>query len=263
PETWILNVRPSVVPPVPGVLRRCSGPRRPRASSQPFGHNARPSFLPLLPPLPRPRMPAMCAERAADCSWHVAYDGSKGGGEESPDKPWLGAWDETYSGGLHGGGWQDDASWKYWMAEAQALKEVSSMLPKPMLDNLRARASESYFDFWSTHSFPLPPTRLSLLTRGAAAAPRFVSSSAPGLGPAATDAQQRKVFVGGVPQDYDDLDLMERFTEWGAVQTAWLQRFRKNAATKNGTKHSHRGFGFVVFVSPDSIYSLLGFSSNR
>merc|ERR1719291_1005702 len=129
------------------------------------------------------------------------------------------------------------------------------MLPPQMIDSLRARAAASYFN---QGPFGVGG---SLWDRGTAGA-RF-AGGAPGLGHAATDAQQRKVFVGGVPQDMEAKDLIDIFGEYGDVQQAWVQRFRKNAATKNGTKHSHRGFGFVVFLEPASVYRLLGLSPNR
>jgi hypothetical protein len=184
------------------------------------------------------------------------YHGGKYG-DASVDDPWSSSWDDLYQGGLQDtasfdGAWQDDASWNAWMSEAL---KASAMLPPQMIESLRARAAASYFD-----QGPFGAGG-SLWDRGTAGA-RF-AGGAPGLGHAATDAQQRKVFVGGVPQDMEAKDLIEMFGEYGDVQQAWVQRFRKNAATKNGTKHSHRGFGFVVFLEPASVYRLLGLSPNR
>lgn len=178
------------------------------------------------------------------------------------DDAWSATWEETpttlYSGCLQDnagfdGAWQDDASWNAWMNEAL---KASAMLPPQMIESLRARAAASYFNQGSLGLSG------SLWDRGTVAGPRF-AGGAPGLGNAATDAQQRKVFIGGVPQDMEAKDLQDIFGEYGDVQQAWVQRFRKNAATKNGTKHSHRGFGFVVFLDPASVYRLLGLSPNR
>jgi hypothetical protein len=173
------------------------------------------------------------------------------------DAPWA-TWDANgYQSALQDStfDWaQEDGSWNAWMNEA--LKDTS-MFPPQMLAALRARAAASYFsqsplgfgNLWDRDSAGGPSSRFS--------------SNPPGLGNGATDAQSRKVFVGGVPQDMEAKDLIEMFGEYGDVQQAWVQRFRKNATTKNGTKHSHRGFGFVVFVEPSSVYRLLGLSQNR
>jgi len=81
-------------------------------------------------------------------------------------------------------------------------------------------------------------------------------------------AQERKVFVGGVPQDLDQEDLYAIFSEYALVKKAWLQKYR--TTDENGgqcsatpTPRNHRGFGFVIFHDANAIDALLGGASSR
>lgn len=78
-------------------------------------------------------------------------------------------------------------------------------------------------------------------------------------------AQDRKVFVGGVPQDLNQDDLYAIFSEYAGVKKAWLQKCRATD-DNNGTNNppqNHRGFGFVIFHDPNAIEELLGGSPSR
>lgn len=77
-------------------------------------------------------------------------------------------------------------------------------------------------------------------------------------------AQDRKVFVGGVPQDLNQDDLYAIFSEYAGVKKAWLQKCR--ATDDNGNSNppqNHRGFGFVIFHDPNAIEELLGGNASR
>jgi len=58
----------------------------------------------------------------------------------------------------------------------------------------------------------------------------------------------KKVFVGGIGQDTRDEHLREYFSRYGIVQTA-------SVMTDKVTGNS-RGFGFVVFESPEAVDQL-------
>eukprot|EP00439_Symbiodinium_sp_Y106_P047548 s2062_g6.t1 len=75
-------------------------------------------------------------------------------------------------------------------------------------------------------------------------------------------SQVRKVFVGGIPQDFTQDDLCELFSQFGAVTKAWLQRHRQNdndfGHASSQRSPSHRGFGFVIFQDASMVDELLG-----
>eukprot|EP00913_Durusdinium_trenchii_P024973 g23439.t1 len=74
-------------------------------------------------------------------------------------------------------------------------------------------------------------------------------------------AQVRKIFVGGIPQQMTQEDLVVFFSTFGPVSKAWLQRQRSDGgASANGHNQvsNHRGFGFVVFQDPNTVDELLG-----
>ena len=78
-------------------------------------------------------------------------------------------------------------------------------------------------------------------------------------------AQDRKVFVGGVPQDLNQDDLYAIFSEHAGVKKAWLQKCRttdESGSTANG-QQNHRGFGFVIFHDALAIDELLGSAPSR
>jgi len=77
--------------------------------------------------------------------------------------------------------------------------------------------------------------------------------------------QDRKVFVGGVPQDMNQDDLLSVFGVFAEVKKAWVQRNRTDDRTtsiKSGTPQNHRGFGFVIFFDGKSVDVLLGKSNS-
>jgi len=81
-------------------------------------------------------------------------------------------------------------------------------------------------------------------------------------------AQERKAFVGGVPQDLDQEDLYAIFSEYALVKKAWLQKYRTtdengSQSTATPTPRNHRGFGFVIFHDANAIDALLGGASSR
>lgn len=76
-------------------------------------------------------------------------------------------------------------------------------------------------------------------------------------------AQDRKVFVGGVPQDLNQDDLYSIFNEYAGVKKAWLQKCRADDNSTNSPQQNHRGFGFVIFHDPSAIEVLLGGSPSR
>lgn len=77
-------------------------------------------------------------------------------------------------------------------------------------------------------------------------------------------AQDRKVFVGGVPQDLTQDDLYAIFSEYAGVKKAWLQKCRNaDESTNSCPPQSHRGFGFVIFHDAAAIDELLGQAPSR
>ncbi|CAE6961688.1 unnamed protein product [Symbiodinium natans] len=78
-------------------------------------------------------------------------------------------------------------------------------------------------------------------------------------------AQDRKVFVGGVPQDLNQDDLYAIFSEHAGVKKAWLQKCRTTDESGNGASgpQNHRGFGFVIFHDALAIDELLGSAPSR
>eukprot|EP00913_Durusdinium_trenchii_P030243 g28333.t1 len=78
-------------------------------------------------------------------------------------------------------------------------------------------------------------------------------------------AQDRKVFVGGVPQDLNQDDLYAIFSEHAGVKKAWLQKCRTTDETGNSAngQQNHRGFGFVIFHDALAIDELLGSAPSR
>ncbi|CAE7661884.1 HNRNPA0 [Symbiodinium pilosum] len=74
-------------------------------------------------------------------------------------------------------------------------------------------------------------------------------------------SQVRKIFVGGIPQDFTQDDLCELFSQYGMVTKAWLQRHRQADHEFGATaqrSQSHRGFGFVIFQDASMVDDLLG-----
>lgn len=70
--------------------------------------------------------------------------------------------------------------------------------------------------------------------------------------------QDRKVFVGGVPQDMNQDDLYGVFSEYSGVKKAWLQKCKPPAnTTPTPPPQNHRGFGFVIFHDADAVDKLL------
>jgi len=77
-------------------------------------------------------------------------------------------------------------------------------------------------------------------------------------------AQDRKVFVGGVPQNLTKDDLYVIFSEYAGVKRAWLQKWRaEEDGGSSGLTQNHRGFGFVIFYEARAIDDLLGASASR
>lgn len=78
-------------------------------------------------------------------------------------------------------------------------------------------------------------------------------------------AQDRKVFVGGVPQDLNQDDLYAIFSDFAGVKKAWLQKCRTadDPSTTASPQQNHRGFGFVIFHDAHAIDDLLGNASSR
>lgn len=80
-------------------------------------------------------------------------------------------------------------------------------------------------------------------------------------------AQDRKVFVGGVPQDLNQDDLYAIFSDFAGVKKAWLQKCRSaeegGASNLASPPQNHRGFGFVIFHDAHAIDDLLGAASSR
>ncbi|CAK0862937.1 unnamed protein product [Prorocentrum cordatum] len=80
-------------------------------------------------------------------------------------------------------------------------------------------------------------------------------------------SQDRKVFVGGVPQDLTQDELYTIFCEYAGVKKAWLQKCRPaDHGSGNGSAcppQNHRGFGFVIFHEARAIDDLLGSGASR
>ncbi|CAE7798086.1 Hnrnpa0, partial [Symbiodinium sp. CCMP2456] len=75
--------------------------------------------------------------------------------------------------------------------------------------------------------------------------------------------QVRKVFVGGIPQDMQQEDLLKLFSEIAPVKKAWVQRYRDATKVKSPTSHNHRGFGFVIFQEATAVDRFLGSEVSR
>eukprot|EP00930_Biecheleria_cincta_P002368 TRINITY_DN103377_c0_g1_i1.p1 TRINITY_DN103377_c0_g1~~TRINITY_DN103377_c0_g1_i1.p1 ORF type:complete len:480 (+),score=116.90 TRINITY_DN103377_c0_g1_i1:103-1542(+) len=78
-------------------------------------------------------------------------------------------------------------------------------------------------------------------------------------------AQDRKVFVGGVPQDLNQDDLYAIFSEYAGVKKAWLQKCRTSddGSSNANPPQNHRGFGFVIFHDAHAIDEILGSAPSR
>jgi len=67
-------------------------------------------------------------------------------------------------------------------------------------------------------------------------------------------SHDRKIFVGGIPQEMSQEDLFAMFSQFGAVKKAWLQREHRTS----NSNLKHRGFGFVIFRDDDAVNQVLG-----
>jgi len=89
------------------------------------------------------------------------------------------------------------------------------------------------------------------------------SAGTPLTGPNCLDARydpsQRKVFVGGVPQDMTQTELQHVFSQYGPVKKAWLQRNHY----EDSVPRNHRGFGFVTFAEYSAVEKVLGDDFSR
>jgi len=72
-------------------------------------------------------------------------------------------------------------------------------------------------------------------------------------------SHDRKIFVGGIPQETSQEDLFAMFSQFGAVKKAWLQREHRDS----NSKLKHRGFGFVIFRDGDAVNHVLGANLSR
>lgn len=82
---------------------------------------------------------------------------------------------------------------------------------------------------------------------------------------ASNGTQDRKVFVGGVPQNMTNNDMNAVFSAYGPVKKAWLQKCRSSECswrTRTSSPQNHRGFGFVIFNDEAVIEGMLGPSNN-
>lgn len=71
--------------------------------------------------------------------------------------------------------------------------------------------------------------------------------------------QERKVFVGGVPQYMGQSDLYKMFSKFAKVKKAWLQLMHSdNRARQVPAAQKHRGFGFVIFCDKSAVERMLG-----
>lgn len=75
------------------------------------------------------------------------------------------------------------------------------------------------------------------------------------------DKHNQKVFVGGVPQELDDGDLADIFSEIAPVKKAWIQRLRTSCPSDGRRKH--RGFGFVLFANMQHVDRFFGNSMSK
>merc|ERR1719188_1039295 len=83
------------------------------------------------------------------------------------------------------------------------------------------------------------------------------------MSPRGNAAQNRKVFVGGIPQDMEHDDLYNIFSEYAGVKKAWLQKHRGQQGSDGPPGHNHRGFGFVIFYDAMAVDQLLGSNFSR
>lgn len=70
--------------------------------------------------------------------------------------------------------------------------------------------------------------------------------------------QGQKVFVGGIPQDMTQDDLLAVFNKFSPVKKAWLQRYKQQIPEASMPHPNHRGFGFVIFYDAAAVDHLLG-----
>jgi len=76
--------------------------------------------------------------------------------------------------------------------------------------------------------------------------------------------QARKVFVGGIPQTWDQKELYSNFSRIGKVKKATLMLpHNDQGASKGSPAKKHRGFAFVVFCEIESVFKLLDTDFSR
>jgi hypothetical protein len=75
--------------------------------------------------------------------------------------------------------------------------------------------------------------------------------------------QDRKVFVGGVPQDLTEDDLYAIFSKYADVKKAWVQKNRAGDHIGSCPHPNHRGFGFVIFRDARAVTDFLGDNVSR
>merc|ERR1719265_237421 len=76
--------------------------------------------------------------------------------------------------------------------------------------------------------------------------------------------QERKLFVGGIPQHIDQATLHKMFSRIAKVKKAWLQLVHSDSKTRQPpVDKKHRGFGFVIFSDTSAVEQLLGDSFSR
>lgn len=74
----------------------------------------------------------------------------------------------------------------------------------------------------------------------------------------------RKIFVGGIPQTWDQNDLCSTLSHYGKITKAWLQYFPADGrAGPLPADRKHRGFGFVIFHEKHAVEELLGDRESR
>lgn len=73
--------------------------------------------------------------------------------------------------------------------------------------------------------------------------------------------QNRKVFIGGIPQEMTQLELEAVLkSHGGRVKKVWLQKHRSEGKgqSKDSQNRNHRGFGFAIFCDSHTVDELLG-----
>lgn len=137
--------------------------------------------------------------------------------------------------------------------ESPLLSTVSTSAgPTPSIDEMAAVLP------WPLDYVDRPASAQSTLSFPDSEVAHVADNGPPRVEEPTLPAQDRKVFVGGVPQDLGQDDLYAIFSEYAGVKKAWLQKCRTTNTSGPCAPQNHRGFGFIIFHEAAAVEKLLG-----